>query len=208
MSMPLRVVVWGALALLAGCSTPPAALRADTLAYLQKMASWAPTEAETARTLERILATEFVDEAEVLRQIADNMPRAQRQLNEAEAYRPRTHEIRRINESYIAGWRALLEGYKDIIAGFQTGEQAKLADGRRAMGRWRDAILGVARDLRALRRRLDLESGQPAALPSHPSRPEAQEPGAVRPRRALRRRSGGVLLSHMATMQYHRRWRA
>src|SRR5262249_57066637 len=88
-----------ALALLlttvASCSTPPAALRADTLAYLQKMASWAPVEAETARTLERIMATQFVDEAEVRRQIAESAPRGQRQLETATAYEPRTAGGRR-----------------------------------------------------------------------------------------------------------------
>lgn len=143
-----------------GCSTPPAALRADTLAYLQKTASWAPTEAETARTLERILATEFVDEAEVLRQIADSTPRVRRQLEEAERYEPRTPEIRHIHGTYTAAWRTLLDGYQSITSGFETGEQAKLAEGRQAMARWRDAILAVARDLRGLRDRLGLESGE------------------------------------------------
>jgi len=148
------------LVLLAACSTPPAALRADTLAYLQKMASWAPTEAETARTLERILATEFVDQAEVLRQIADSTPRVQRQLREAEQYEPRTREVRRINETYTQAWRTLLDGYQAITAGFESGQQAKLAQGREAMARWRDGILAVARDLRALRDRLDLQPGE------------------------------------------------
>lgn len=122
------------------------------------MTSWAPTEAETARTLERILATEFVDEAEVLRQIADSTPRVHRQLDEAERYEPRTAEVRRIHEAYTGAWRALLHGYESISDGFETGEQAKLAQGRDAMARWRDAILGVARDLRALRDRTDLRA--------------------------------------------------
>ena len=148
------------LVLLAACSTPPAALRADTLAYLQKMASWAPTEAETARTLERILATEFVDQAEVLRQIADSTPRVQRQLEEAERYEPRTAEVRRINETYARAWRTLLDGYRSITSGFEGGEQEKLAQGRQAMAQWRDGILTVARELQALRDRTDLEPGQ------------------------------------------------
>jgi hypothetical protein len=144
----------------ASCSTPPAALRADTLAYLQKMSSWAPTEAETARTIERILATEFVDEAEVQRQIADSTPRVQRQLEEAQRYEPRTSEIRRIHETYLGAWRALLGGYQSIQSGLETRDQPKLAQGRLAMARWRDGILAVARDLRALRDRLDLEPGE------------------------------------------------
>jgi len=154
---------WWLLPLLlvcASCSTPPAALRADALAYLQKMASWAPTEAETARTIERILATEFVDEAEVLRQIADSTPRVQRQLDEAQRYEPRTTEVRRIHETYLEAWRALLGAYGSIKSGLENSEQPKLAQGRLGMARWRDGILAVARDLRALRDRLDLQPGE------------------------------------------------
>jgi hypothetical protein len=144
----------------ASCSTPPAALRADTVAYLQKMSSWAPTEAETARTIERILATEFVDQAEVLRQIADSTPRVQRQLEDAQRYEPRTSEVRRIHSTYVGAWHALLGGYQSIQSGLETSDQPKLAQGRLAMARWRDGILAVARDLRALRDRLDLEPGE------------------------------------------------
>jgi hypothetical protein len=135
------------------CSTPPAALRADTLAYLQKMSSWAPTEAETARTLERILATEFVDQAEVLRQISDSTPRVQRQLAEAEHYEPRTSEVRRIHAVYVGSWQTLLDAYGSITAGFETGDQRKLSEGRDGMARWRDAIMRVAHELRELRDR-------------------------------------------------------
>jgi hypothetical protein len=122
------------------------------------MTSWAPTEAETARSVERILETEFVDEAEVLRQIADSSPRVRRHLDEAARYEPRTAEVRRIHEAYTGAWRTLLDGYQSITAGFETGEQAKLAQGRDAMARWRDAIIGVARDLRDLRDRTDLRA--------------------------------------------------
>jgi hypothetical protein len=145
------------LALLAACSTPPAALRADTLAYLQKMSSWAPDEAETARTLERILATEFVDQAEVLRQISDNTPRVQSHLAEAEQYQPRTAEVRQIHAVYVASWRTLLDAYGSITAGFASGDQNKLAQGRNGMARWRDAIMQVARELRDLRDRTGVD---------------------------------------------------
>jgi len=140
-----------------GCSTPPAALRADTLAYLQKMSSWAPVEAETARTLERIMATQFVDEAELRRQIAESAPRVQRQLETATAYEPRTAEVRRIHGEYTKAWRTLLDGYGAITTGLDHGEQAKIADGREAMLRWRDTIVDVARDLRALRDRVGVD---------------------------------------------------
>ena len=105
------------------CSTPPAAVRADTLAYLQKMNSWAPVEAETARTLERIMATQFVDEAEVLRQISESRPRVQRHLDAATAYEPRTADVRRIHATYIKAWRTLLDGYASITTGFEHGDQ-------------------------------------------------------------------------------------
>jgi hypothetical protein len=145
------------LALLAACSTPPAALRADTLAYLQKMSSWAPDEAETARTLERILATEFVDQAEVLRQISDNTPRVQSHLAEVEQYQPRTAEVRKIHAVYVGSWRTLLDAYGSITAGFASGDQTKLAQGRDGMARWRDAIMQVARELRELRDRTGVD---------------------------------------------------
>lgn len=145
------------LLLLASCSAPPAAVRADTLAYLQKMTSWAPVEAETARTLERIMATQFVDEAEVLRQIAESRPRVQRQLDAATAYQPRTADVRRIHASYIKAWRTLLDGYASITAGFEHGDQEKLASGRQAMLQWRDTIVEVAEELRALRDRVGVE---------------------------------------------------
>ena len=121
------------------------------------MSSWAPTEAETARTLERILATEFVDEAEVLRQIADSTPRVQRQLADAERYEPRTVEVRRIHAAYVGSWRTLLDAYGSITAGFESGDQTKLSKGRDGMARWRDAIVQVARELRDLRDRTGVD---------------------------------------------------
>jgi hypothetical protein len=146
--------------LLAACSTPPATLRADTLAYLQKMSSWAPTEGETARTLERILATEFVDQAEVLRQISDSTPRVRRHLAEVAGYQPRTSEVRQIHEAYVGSWRTLLDAYASITAGFETGDQAKLSAGREGMARWRDAIVSTAQQLRDLRDRTGVEPGE------------------------------------------------
>lgn len=148
------------LLLVPACATPPAALRADTVAYLQKMTSWAPIEAETASTLERILETEFVNQAEVLRQIADNRPRVERHLAEVERYAPRTGEVRRIHEVYARTWRELLAAYDSISAGFAGGDQAKLSAGRHLMARWRDGIMAVARDLRALRDRTGVEAGE------------------------------------------------
>jgi hypothetical protein len=121
------------------------------------MSSWAPTEADTAQTLERILATEFVDEAEVRRQIADSTPRVRRQLAEAEQYEPRTAEVRRIHAVYVGSWQTLLDAYGSITAGFESGDQTKLSRGRDGMARWRDAIVQVARELRDLRDRTGVD---------------------------------------------------
>jgi hypothetical protein len=157
---PTAVVLFLLLAGAAACSTPPAALRADTLAYLQKMSAWAPVEGETARTLERIMATQFVNEAELRREIAESTPRVQRQLDAATAYEPRTAEVRRIHGEYTKAWRTLLDGYGAITTGLEHGEQHKLADGRQAMLRWRDTIIEVARELRALRDRVGVDMSE------------------------------------------------
>ena len=41
--------------------------------------------------------------------------------------------------------------------GFEHGDQAKLASGRQAMLQWRDTIVEVAEELRALRDRVGVE---------------------------------------------------
>lgn len=168
----------------ASCSTPPAALRADTVAYLQKMSSWAPTEAETARTIERILATEFVDQAEVLRQIADSTPRVQRQLEDAQRYEPRTSEVRRIHSTYVGAWHALLGGYQSIQSGLETSDQPKLAQGRLAMARWRDGSRGGARPAGVAR------SSGPRARRGHLELRVFAGPGSENGKSLTRRRTG------------------
>lgn len=140
---------------LASCTTP-SALRTDTEAYINTMATWAPVEAETARTLERILATQFVEPAEVLRQIGESSPRIERHLDEIRQYHPRTPELRRIHEVYAGAWRTLLDGYASIDLGLATNNQKLLAAGRQSLLRWRTAILEVARELRDLSDRLGL----------------------------------------------------
>jgi hypothetical protein len=139
------------LTLLVACGPPPAAKRADVEAYLQRMAAWAPIEAETARTLERILQTEFVDEAEVTRQIEDNVPRVRSHLERIEQYAPQTEDVKAVHETYKAAWRRLLAGYERIESGFRTGEYELLAEGRAALADWRDGLISTARKLALLR---------------------------------------------------------
>lgn len=152
------------ITLVMGCGPPPAAKRADVEAYLQRMATWAPIEAETARTLERILQTEFVDEAEVTRQIEDNVPRVKSHLERVEEYAPRTDDVKNVHQTYMTAWRRLLTGYEQIESGFRTGEYQLLAAGRAAMADWREGLIATARKLSSLRDETDAE--QPALQPS------------------------------------------
>ena len=150
----------GALATaMVACVQEPTALRTDVQTYMKRMASWGPIEAETARTLERILATEFVDEAEVGHQIADSRPRIQAHLAQVRAVTPKTDAVRHVHTLYLDAWDRLLRGYDAIEKGFATAEYSNLAQGREAMGAWRDGIMAVARELRELARRVGVDPG-------------------------------------------------
>src|SRR2546426_6205161 len=141
-----------------GCGAPPGAERADLQAYLERTKGWAPVEAETARTLERILATEFVDEAEVRHQIDDSRPRVIAHLERVRAYAPRSGAVQRIHETYIKAWQSLLEGYDAIVAGFTSGDYTQFAAGREGMARWKEGIVRAAQDLRELSQRLGVST--------------------------------------------------
>ena len=134
-------------------------MRADVQSYLARMKSWAPVEAETERTIERILRTQFVDEAEVRRQIQDDRPRVLAHLERVRAYAPRSKDVQHIHARYVSAWEDLLGGYDVIEAGFASGDYTKLARGREAMERWRAAIADVARQLRDLMEHFGVEPG-------------------------------------------------
>jgi len=142
-----------------GCGGPPGAVRADLQSYLARMKSWAPVEAETERTIERILRTQFVDEAEVRRQIRDDQPRVLAHLEGVRAYAPLSKDVQQIHARYVSAWEGLLAGYDAIEQGFTTGDYTKLARGREAMERWREAIADVARQLRELMQHFGVEPG-------------------------------------------------
>jgi hypothetical protein len=199
-SGPRAPIALALLGCLVGCRPGKAAVRLDLRVYLQHMQEWAPVEGETARTLERILATQFVDEAEVRHQIADSRPRIRAHLARIRAYRPRTPPVQRIHARYMHAWRRLLAGYDAIEAGFASGDYTRLARGREAIAAWRDGITEVARALRHLAGELGVEPHAEGTHAAGPACPQLAEPAA--------KSSGGVLLSHTATVQYHRRWRA
>jgi hypothetical protein len=143
---------------LVACGTPQSAVRIETRAYLERSKDWAKMEAETARTIERIFDTQFIDEAEVLRQIAESRPRILAHLAALRAYHPRSADIAGIHARYIAGWETLLTGYDAIEKGFATGDYSNLARGREALTQWGNAILGTAQELRALMRHFGIEA--------------------------------------------------
>jgi len=139
------------------CSSPSdQALRADLTLYLQRANDWAPVEAETARTIDRILATQFVDEAEVRRQVTADAPRVTAHLARIEAVTPTSQELRDVHARYVGAWRDLAAGYTAVLRGLDTGNAPDLAAGRRAMEAWGESIVGVARDLRRLKTQADL----------------------------------------------------
>jgi hypothetical protein len=154
----MSLVRWVVLLTLAlGCQATPPATRSDLQAYLARSKGWAPTEAEAARTVERILATEFVDEAEVLRQIVDSRPRLLAHLERTRAYVPRSEDVRRIHRRYVEAWQALLAAYDAIEEGFSSGDYAKLARGRERMAEWKNGLVSVAEDLRQLMQHCGIE---------------------------------------------------
>jgi hypothetical protein len=146
------------VAIVLGCGTPQSAVRIEAQSYLERSKDWAQVEAETSRTIERIFDTQFVDEAEVLRQIADSRPRVLAHLATLHAYHPRSEDIAGIHARYVAGWEKVLDGYSAIEKGFATGDYMNLARGREALTEWGDAILAVAQELRELMRHFGLEA--------------------------------------------------
>jgi hypothetical protein len=137
-------------ALVAACSVSPDTTRIELRAYLARAKSWAPVEAETNRTLQRIFATQFVDEAEVRRQIADSRPRILTHLDHVRGFSAHSKDVARVHARYLGAWERLLGGYDAIEQGFSSGDFKKLAQGREAMEAWREEIQGVAAELREL----------------------------------------------------------
>jgi hypothetical protein len=160
----MRGLVVAVVVLALGCRPAPDVARTDLRAYLERSQGWAPVEAETARTIERILKTHFVDEAEIHREIADSRPRILAHLERLRAYTPRSEEVGNVHGRYVAAWQTLLGGFDAIEDGFASGDYTKLARGREAMAGWRDGIVGVAQELRQLMQHYGIEA--PATIQS------------------------------------------
>ena len=150
---------WLLLALVAvwACGSSTGEVRIDVLGYLERAKAWAPIESETKATIDRIFRTQFVDEAEVNRQIADSRPRVERHLGQVREYKPRSDEVERIHREYVRAWEKLLAGYDAIETGFASGDYTKLAAGREGLDAWRGGIVWVADELRDLAHQLNVD---------------------------------------------------
>lgn len=129
---------------------PRERLAADVSEYLRTVQAWAPVEVEADQTITRILATQFVDDIAVLREIAESRPRIQRHLHAVMAYQPSTPDVAAVHRSYIEAWTTLLVAYDQIEQGIRTGDTATLSTGRRNLLQWRRTLRVVAADLREL----------------------------------------------------------
>lgn len=136
--------------LAAACRTSPLSQQ-DVEVYLQQLRRWAPQEGEIARAVRRILETEFVDEAEVRRQITESTPRLEAHVVALRSYQPRPAELRDLHGRYRRTWEGLQDGYADILRGLDTANQPVIGRGRRALLAWREAIPATARRLLELR---------------------------------------------------------
>src|SRR4029077_11205939 len=142
----------------AACGASSDTTRIELRAYLARTRSWAPVEAEANRTIKRILATQFVDEAEIRRQIADSRPRILTHVEHLRGYAPRSKDIARIHARYVAAWETLLGGYDAIEQGFSSGDYTKLARGPEAMGAGGRDIEAGAGELRELMEHFGIEA--------------------------------------------------
>jgi hypothetical protein len=145
-----------AVILLTGCTRNPGAERLALEEYLGKLRSWSHREAEAAGAIERIIATQFVDDDEVRRQIAESRPRVQAHLADVQSYLPRSQAVRNVHAEYTQAWRRLTVAYDRIERGLEEGDQDALADGRAGLVHWRRDLRSMADQLRPLLKRHEL----------------------------------------------------
>jgi hypothetical protein len=157
------------VSILAGCASSPVSERPALQEYVARLQAWSPVEAEIGAAIDRILATHFVDEAEVQRQIADSRSRLQAHLVDVRTYRPRTGTVRDLHAEYTVAWERLMRTYQQIEAGLEQGDQPALADGRAGLLRWRRDLRGVAEHLSQLLEQFEVapsrtKDGPPTAV--------------------------------------------
>jgi hypothetical protein len=139
---------------LTGCRTaaPPQEVATDVAAYLDRVSFWSPIEGETGRSIERILATQFVEESAVLHELDECIPRTAAHLRRIQAYQPRTSPLQAVHEKYLLAWTTLDQGFAQLQDGIRRAEGSALAEGREALLAWRRGLRTVAADLLQLQR--------------------------------------------------------
>lgn len=154
-----------ALLPLVSCSdvTPPAEINADIAAYVDRLRDWAPVEGEAGRSVDRLIATHFVDESAVLHELQDALPRSEEQIERALSYSPRTRDVQAIHAEYTAAWTALHDGLEQIRHGITTADGHALSAGREAILTWRNSLQRIARQIRALRTKTSQTTAAPYA---------------------------------------------
>jgi len=154
------------------CTQNPAADRLALEEYLLKLKTWSHVEAEAAGAIERIIATQFVDDDEVHRQIAESRPRVRSHLLDVQAYVPRSDAVRGVHAQYTLAWRRLMVAYDRIERGLAEGRQDEVAAGRSGLVSWRRDLRRMADNLRPLMERYDLiGAGSKGGLPVETGRP-------------------------------------
>lgn len=138
------------LAIACSEAPPPHVIATDLAGYLDRMRAWAPVEGEAGRSIQRILATQFVDDSTILHELEDGIPRADNHLRRIAAVVPQTAPVAEIHSAYVEVWRTLREGLGATKKGLADGDGKAVAAGREAMLEWRRGLRRVAHALRAL----------------------------------------------------------
>lgn len=119
--------------------------------YMQQVTSWAPVEAETARSIQRIFASQFVDEAAVRQEVSQTLPRIKNHLDRIESVAPADSQLREINLRYRLAWQQLQEALIGLPDAIGHSDAAALAASRASMTAWGQSMLDIAADLRRIR---------------------------------------------------------
>ena len=135
---------------ISGCGGGRGSSQDELAAYLHDAEAWAPIEAETHRTIKRILQTQFVDEALVRQEVASALTRIDGHLVRIESIHPRDPQLYAIHAAYNRAWIDLRDGLRLLPEGFDQNDYAKLAAGRKALERWQAAIVAVADQLSSI----------------------------------------------------------
>lgn len=118
---------------------------------MQQVTSWAPVEAETARSIQRIFATQFVDEAAVRQEVSQTLPRIKSHLDRIASVAPSDSDLRDIHLRYQLAWRQLQDALIGLPDAIGRNDAGALAASRASMTAWGQAMMDIAADLRRIR---------------------------------------------------------